>query len=246
MIVEYHRPESIEAALALLARNDPETVPLGGGTILSRRAKPEFAVVDLQKLGLNQVERQGEMLQIGSTVTLQDLVESDDILPELAAAAKREASYNLRQAATVGGTVAARDGKSPLLSVLLAMDADLIWMPGERLVGLGDWLAARSDWRHGMIVQVRVPVNVEVGYEQVGRSPADQPIISVAVARWASGRTRVVLGGDLPLPILAADGTGGDGIEETSLNAYSHYRNQKYSHTYIQETTRALMRRLLG
>jgi CO/xanthine dehydrogenase FAD-binding subunit len=49
MIVEYHRPESIDAALSLLNRNDPITVPLGGGTVLSRRITSDCAVVDLQK-----------------------------------------------------------------------------------------------------------------------------------------------------------------------------------------------------
>jgi putative selenate reductase FAD-binding subunit len=245
MIIEYHRPETMDAALALLARNDPVTVPLGGGTVLSRRVKADFAVVDLQNLNLKAIKREGDLLHLGATATLQELVHAHGVPGALAHAAALEASFNLRQAATIGGTLASRDGKSPLLVALLAMDASLNWLPGESVVGLGDWLPLRSDWKRGLIVQVQVPLQAELRYEQVGRTPADQPIISVAVARWPSGRVRIAFGGDTPLPVLAADGLTGSEIDQISNNAYSHYRNPKYSKTYILETTKALIHRLL-
>jgi hypothetical protein len=55
MIIEYHRPETIEAALALLARKEPRTVPLGGGSVLNQPSDIPVAVVDVQSLGLNQI-----------------------------------------------------------------------------------------------------------------------------------------------------------------------------------------------
>jgi CO/xanthine dehydrogenase FAD-binding subunit len=244
MIVEYHRPETIEAALELLNRNSPYTVPLGGGTILSRQSKPDLAVVDLQKLGLNALQKEGDHLNIGAMSTIQSLVQSSDVSKELAAVAKQETSFNLRQAATIGGTIAGRDGLSPLLTALLALDANLLWLPGERLVSLGEWLPLRGDWKQGLIAQVQIPQNAQLRYEQVGRTPADQPIISVAVAKWPSGRTRITFGGDMPYPVLALDGLGGTDMDQTAINAYSHYRNQKYSKTYILETTKVLIRRL--
>jgi CO/xanthine dehydrogenase FAD-binding subunit len=245
MIVEYHRPETMDAALALLARNDPVTVPLGGGTVLSRRGKADFAVVDLQNLNLNTIKREGDLLQVGATATLQELVRAHDVPGALSHTAALEASFNLRQAATIGGTIASRDGKSPLLAALLAMDANLKWLPDERVVGLGDWLPLRSDWKRGLIVQVQIPLQAELRYEQVGRTPADQPIICIAVARWPSGRVRIAFGGDIPLPTLAVDGLTGSEIDQVSYNAYSHFRNPKYSKTYILETTKALIHRLL-
>jgi putative selenate reductase FAD-binding subunit len=244
MIIEYHRPETIEAALELLNRNSPYTVPLGGGTILSRQSKPDMAVVDLQKLGLNALQKEGDHLKIGAMTTIQSLVQSSVISKELGVVAKQEASFNLRQAATIGGTIAARDGLSPLLTVLLALDANLLWLPGGRLISLGEWLPVRGDWKQGLIVQAQIQQNVQLRYEQVGRTPADQPIISVAVAKWPSGRTRITFGGDMPYPVLALDGPEGADMDQIAFNAYSHYRNQKYSKTYIQETTKTLIRRL--
>jgi CO/xanthine dehydrogenase FAD-binding subunit len=245
MIVEYHRPDSIDEALALLSRKEPVTIPLGGGTVISRQFGPNCAVVDLQKLGLNTIDRQGDMLHIGATATIQDVVQSDVVPPALAAIANRAANYNLRQVATIGGTIAAADGRSSFLVALLAVDAEILWLPGNRFIRAGDWLPLRNNWKQGIIGQVRVPLQAVLGYEQVGRSPADQPIISVAMAKWPSGRIRIAIGGDMPLPVLAVDGSDGEEIVQVADIAYSHYRNPKYSLHYIQKTTKVLIHRLL-
>ena len=76
MILEYHRPAKIDEVLALLARADPLTIPVGGGTTLERFSTRPVAVVDLQALGLDKYQRQGNMLQIGATLTLQRLAEA--------------------------------------------------------------------------------------------------------------------------------------------------------------------------
>jgi putative selenate reductase FAD-binding subunit len=114
-----------------------------------------LAVVDLQKLGLNALQKEGDHLKIGAMTTIQSLLQSSVISKELAAVAKQEASFNLRQAATIGGTIAARDGLSPLLTALLALDVNLLWLPGERLVSLGEWLPLRGDWKQGLIARFR-------------------------------------------------------------------------------------------
>lgn len=246
MIVEYHRPKTIEDALYLLSRKEPNTIPLGGGTILSRHSPVDCAVVDLQSLGLNQIEQRGEIAQVGATVTLQQLADASYFAAALIQATEREGSYNHRQMATLGGMLVAGDGRSPLLTALLALDAELRWLPGEGWVRLGEWLPLRDDRKHGFIDQVRFPVNVRLGYDQIGRSPADIAIISVAVAKWPSGRIRIVVGGDMPLPVLAADGAEQEGIELAGQIAHSHFHYIKYPKKYIQNATTVLIQRLLS
>ncbi len=73
MILEYHRPKSLEEAIDLLNRVSPVSVPLGGGTFLSQNVKEAVAVVDLQAVGLDRIEIQGNSLLVGATVTLQQL-----------------------------------------------------------------------------------------------------------------------------------------------------------------------------
>ncbi len=246
MIVEYHRPDTLEAALALLERKSPPTYPLGGGTVLSRHAPEGSAVVDLQNLGLNEVALQGNRLVIGATATLQSLVEAQAAPRTLREAAQEEASKNLRQAATVAGTLVAGDGASPLLAALLALDATLRWQPGDREVSLGNWLPLRDEQRHGLIVEVVVPSMPELSLVSVGRSPADRAQVLVAVARWDSGRTRIVVGGKMACPLLAMDGTEVEGYNEAIKNACSHLSNPEISKDYFQETATTLAHRMIG
>jgi CO/xanthine dehydrogenase FAD-binding subunit len=94
MIVEYHRPETLETALDLLARPGVVTVPLGGGTILNQPSPDPVAVVDLQALGLNNLEEKWKKLQLGATVTLQRLLDFE-IVPALKAAIRHQARLPL-------------------------------------------------------------------------------------------------------------------------------------------------------
>jgi CO/xanthine dehydrogenase FAD-binding subunit len=129
-IIEYHRPQKIEEVLKLLARPSPQTYPLAGGSALNRPSAESFAVVDLQELRLDTVERRGNILQLGATLTLQTLLELPDLPPALQEVIQHEASYNLRQVATVAGTLIAAGGRSPFTTALLALDAALIWRAG--------------------------------------------------------------------------------------------------------------------
>ena len=245
MIVEYHRPETLQSALVLLSRKYPRTVPLGGGTHLSHYQGDPIAVVDLSKLDLGRIERAGDRLRIGSTATLQSLIDFDGAPLGLREAVRFEANYNLRQSASVAGTLVTGDGKSAFLSALLAVDAQVILQPGEVKVAAGDWLehrAARNESE--LIAGLEIPWDVNFSYEFVGRSPLDLPIVSVAVGEWADGRKRIVIGGFGPYPVLAMDGKALDTLEMSIKNACSHLPNHDNSE-YILETAKTLARRLL-
>jgi len=123
MITEYHRPRTLEEALKLLAR--PATLPLGGGTVLTQSSDRSFAVVDLQALGLDKIRKVGNKLEIGASATLSALLESQHILPALAAALRLETPLNLRNMGTVAGTLVTCEGRSPFATVMLALDAKM-------------------------------------------------------------------------------------------------------------------------
>ena len=247
MIVEYHRPENLAQALALLDRSDPTTLPLGGGTFLSSVKERDFAVVDLQSLGLNKIEESGAFISIGSTVTLQNMLE-DSRLPEaLKHALQLEATLNTRNQATIAGRLATSDGSSPLATMLLAMDCRLEWQPGNIQQSLGDWLLLRkSQAQNGVIIQLQIPRQVIVGFASVGRTPMDRPLLCAGMCRWSSGRIRVSLGGTDHQPTLVVDGTEPGDIIEIAKNAYSHKSNKYCSSEYLQENTTVLIRRLLS
>jgi CO/xanthine dehydrogenase FAD-binding subunit len=255
MIIEYHRPALLEEALRLLERPEPLTLPLAGGTALNQPSPERFAVVDLQGLGLNTLHAKGNFLSLGATLTLQSLLESLDEAAARGPASLRqalsrcitlEATYNLRQAATVAGTLVAADGRSPFATALLALDATLSLQPGDESLCLGDLLPLRAErLRRRLITRVTLPLNARLAYEVIARTPADRPIVCAAAATWPSGRTRLALGGYGRAPLLALDGTEADGAEIAARSAYSHAEDAWASAEYRQEMAALLAKRCL-
>lgn len=147
MIIEYQRPKNIREALTLLARKEPISYPMGGGTYVNRNLDEKYAVVDLQLLGLGSIVKQGNFLGVGATATLQELSDFKDLAEDILTTIERETSYNLRQMATVAGTIVTANGRSPFTTMLLAMDTKLELLRLDETseeIKLGDWLPIRG------------------------------------------------------------------------------------------------------
>ncbi len=208
MIIEYQRPQNLEQAKKLLNRENPLTIPLGGGTLISQKTEQPVAVVDLQLLGLNKITSEKYKCSIGAMCRLQDLVDNADIPSGLRKAARREANINIRRSATLGGMLVTADGTSPLLGCLLAVDVKLLWEPGNKSIYLGEWLAKDRQKSPGkLITGVEFTIPLEAEYEDVARSPEDKPLVYVTTAKWETGEIRVVMGGSGKSPILGSDGS---------------------------------------
>ena len=256
MITEYHRPKTLEEALTLLTH--PNARPLGGGTLLSREKIEPVQAVDLQLVGLGTLSQNGNNLELGATLTLQALLESEHCPSSLKQAIKLEAPLNIRNAATVAGTLVTCDGRSTFANMLLAMDAKI-----ERatlgnmnieyeLVNIGDFLPLRSS---KLITKIHLPLNIKLAFEYVARTPVDKPIVCVTLAQWNSGRTRMAVGGYGKSPMLAMDGTESDGkdtltsddllnsVQAAAKNAF-HEANDDYgSAEYRMDVAATLARR---
>ncbi len=247
MIVEYYRPKNLAEALALVDDPKTKTVFMGGGSAIDRYNTEPFAVVDLQDLGLNTLRTKGGTLEIGATASLQALYEQSQIQTGLKNAIYREASLNLRQVASVAGTLVASDGRSPFTTAMLALDASITLIPGEERINIGDLLALREKKINSkLITKITIPLNVQLAYQYVARTPADLPIVCAAVALWPSGRTRVILGGSGETPILAMDGPERGGEEISAANAYSQAGDQWAAAEYRQEMAQVLVKRCLS
>ena len=246
MITTYHRPQTLDEALTLLTQ--PNTVPLGGGTLLSHPTVDSVQAVDLQSLGLDSLSKKGnpstgsaQALEIGATCTLQSLLESEHCPEALKAAIKLEAPINVRNAATVAGTLVACDGRSPFATALLAMDAKIsIANPKSEIVNIGEFLPLRP---RGLITAITIPLNTKFAFEFVSRTPADKPIICAALTQWLSGRTRLTLGGYGKSPMLAMDGTEADGLESAARNAYHEATDEWASAEYRTDVAAVLAKR---
>ncbi len=244
MITAYHRPKTLEEALTLLTQ--PNMVPLGGGTLLAHPTQDSVEAVDLQALGLDTVKKQGNSLEIGAMATLQQLLESESCPEALKTALKLEAPLNLRNAATVAGTLVACDGRSTFATVLLALDAkiDIRYSSNDaRVTNIGEFLPLRE---RGLITSITIPLNVKLAFDYVSRTPADKPIVCAALSQWNSGRTRLALGGYGKASVLAMDGTETDGAETAARNAFHEAADDYASAEYRADMAATLAKRCLA
>lgn len=271
MITIYHRPKTLDEALTLLTQ--PNTVPLGGGTLLSHASTSGFdmsdkhgllnpqnpvEVVDLQSLGLNSLAKSGNELQLGATLTLQALLESEHCPAALKSALKLEAPLNIRNSATVAGTLVACDGRSTFASVLLALDVKIIVISkqsSEETINLGDFLPLREQVRGKLITKIILPTNIKLAFEYVSKTPSDKPLVCAALAQWNSGRSRLALGGYGKSPMLAMDGdlppspsgrgTEGEGLFAAARNTYHEATDEWASAEYRMDVASTLAKRCL-
>lgn len=243
MITTYHRPNTLDEALTLLTQ--PNTLPLGGGTLLSQPQADSVQVVDLQGLGLDSLVKSGNTLELGATLTLQTLLESEHCPAALKSALKLEAPLNLRNSATVAGTLVSCDGRSTFATVLLALDTRLEIRDSvdtSRVSSLGEFLPLRP---RGLITSITIPLNLKLAFEYVSRTPADKPIVCVALAQWNSGRMRVAVGGFGKSPMLAMDGTSTDDLATAARNAFHEATDEFGSAEYRMDVASTLAKRCL-
>jgi len=246
VILEYFRPETLEEAVRLLGRANPKTVPLGGGTTLNAPSDQQVAVVDLQKLGLDTIEFKGKTLSLGAAVTLQALLNTEGIQSALKQAIRLESGYNLRQTGTVAGSLVSGGGRAPFLAAMLALDAQLLWQPGEHTQSLGEFLPLRGQtWPGALITQVAFSAQADLAFHYVARTPADRPVVCAAAARWPSGRTRIVLGGYGKAPLTILDGEANEGVLDAAEAAYLTAGDAWASADYRSQTAKVLVRRCL-
>jgi len=249
MIIEYHRPQTLEETMKLIGRKRPPTYPLGGGTVLNRPGSHRYAVADLQALGLNRLHKSGNNLEIGATVSLQALHDSAHLPAALRKILDLEANYNLRQVATLAGSLIGCDGRSPLAAAMLALDAKVTLLPDEEEMTLGNLLPHRKMKVHGfplpgkLVTKVTMSLQPYLCWEAVSRSPADRPLVGVALVRWPSGRTRLALAGWGKAPVLALDGNEPGGVVAAAQNAFSEAEDEWASAEYRSEMAGVLANR---
>lgn len=235
----YHRPATLEDALALVSHADLDATLLAGGTVVNAGPSGHpIDVVDLQGLGLDGIDASGDRLMLGAMVRLQNLVESDRVPALLRDLARREAPSTLRNAATVGGTVAAGDPESEFLAGLLAYEAtiEIAHSIGSETLGLQDLLADRSKLGLGIITSITVSVDGDAVAERTGRTPADRPIVTVVARRHGESVT-VALTGVAGTPVVAEPG---------SIDALSPPADFRGSSAYRKEVADVLVTRALA
>jgi aerobic carbon-monoxide dehydrogenase medium subunit len=144
MLTEVHVPEDVPAVVSLVASG---ARPMGGGTSLmpwfNDHASPPTELVSLRRTGLAGVHRVGSTMAIGAATTLSQ-VEHDVRLEVLNPVVRSIASVPVRNLATVGGNLFARQPYGDLAVAFVALNASatLVDENGTSEVSVEDLVAA--------------------------------------------------------------------------------------------------------
>ncbi len=209
-LIEYQQPTTLGAALKLLTRPSPRTIPLAGGVwLVARRDSSIQAVVDLSALGLDFIEARKDRLRLGAMTTLQALATHPSVkyLADglLAETAQRSALLPIRNRATLGGTLVVGESTSEIVLSLLILEARLvIRSPQRRMVSVEAFLENPKEHLppSSLIVEIVVPhpeTGSRAALAEVSRTPRGRPIINAAALVSRQGdvirAARLVLGG---------------------------------------------------
>lgn len=205
-MMEYHAPQELGEALALLSRGGVR--PVAGGTDLypAQGERPfRHDLLDLTGIGtLRGISRQEGGWRIGAATRWSDVARAD--LPRafdgLRAAAREVGSIQIQNAGTVGGNIVnaspAADGVPPLLT--LGAEVELASLAGARHVPLEEFLKGprQVDLAPGeMVVALHMPAPPEAargGWAKLGsRAYLVISIAMVAVLLELDGEGRIAM-----------------------------------------------------
>ncbi|MAS04101.1 MAG: carbon monoxide dehydrogenase [Ahrensia sp.] len=192
---DYHRPESVADAVALLAKHGDEARAIAGGHSLIPMMKLRMAevahLVDLQAIGdLKGIAIDGGTVTIGAMTTQHELI-ADEALAK-AAPIIREASLQIadpqvRYVGTIGGNVANGDPGNDMPGLMQCLDATYLLSgpEGTREVAARDfyeaaYFTARSDDELLVAIRFTAP-NGGYAYEKQKRKIGDYATAAAAV-----------------------------------------------------------------
>jgi len=127
MIKEYHIATSIAEAVSLKKSQADKTAWFAGGTYINHlKFRDNFqSVISLEKLSLDQIEKDQTTVSIGAMVTFQKLMDFPGTPDALKEAAALKRSRIIRNMATIGGDIGSGETHTLLCPVLIALSAQV-------------------------------------------------------------------------------------------------------------------------
>ena len=220
---EYHVPQTLDEAVALLARLGEGAKILAGGQSLLpamrfRLASPEV-LVDINRLrDLSYVEERGDHLAIGALTREHELEESPLVAcsyPLLLDTARVVADPLVRNRATVGGNLAHADPANDHPATMLAYDATIVARgpAGTRTIPIDQFFVGlfENSLQPGeVLTEIRIPKPAPGSggaYLKLERKVGDYAVAAVAVqlqlAGGVVGGVRIGLTNVGPVPARA-------------------------------------------
>jgi len=256
---DYHRPTSVDEAVALLSQLD-DARPLAGGHSLLPAMKLRWstpsALVDIGRIpGLDAIEADGDGLRIGALATHASVAASELVAsraPALADAAAMIGDRQVRNRGTIGGSLAHSDPGADYPTVVAALGARIAiaGSGGTRDVaaaGFFTGLFATALQPGELVTAVRVPAVPGSAYVKHKHPASGYAVVGAAAAVTADG-TKLVIGGVTGVPVDVPVGPASpDGIPAAVRGALTNVIGDTYaSAEYRTHLATVLARRALA
>src|ERR1700749_782315 len=194
----YHRPSSIDEAVALFAKGSDSKYLAGGHTlipVMKQRLASPSDVIDLAKIKeLIGIEVSADALTIKAATTYYDITQSADAkkaIPAIVHLTSILGDPAVRHRGTIGGSLANNDPAADYPAAVLALDASV--KTNKRSIAADDFFqglfsTALAD--DEIITAVSFPIPAKAGYAKM-RHPASRfALTGVFVAKTAAGGGR--------------------------------------------------------
>ncbi|MGF1609877.1 MAG: FAD binding domain-containing protein [Kiloniellales bacterium] len=199
---DYHRPQSVAEAVALLARFGEDGKVLAGGHSLVPMMKLRLAepahLIDINGIGgLRGIREEGGReesgtIVIGAGTTQAEVLASDLLLkkcPILPEAAAQIADPQVRNCGTLGGNCANGDPGNDDPAIMMALDASYALQSegGERQVAARDFyqgIYTTALAENELLTEIRIPIPQQgtgMAYRKIKRKVGDYAIAAAAV-----------------------------------------------------------------
>jgi carbon-monoxide dehydrogenase medium subunit len=199
---EFHRPSSVDDAVALLRANEAAKLLAGGQSLLPVMkldlAQPSDLVSLAGLAGLKEIRSEGNDLVIGALVTHDEVSTWDEVrkrIPGLANLASGIGDAQVRNRGTIGGSIAHADPAADYPAAVLALNATLV--TDRRQIAADDFFqgffqtALEPD---EIITAVRFPVPECSAYAKLPHPASKYAVVGVMVAKTGGGVRVAVTG----------------------------------------------------
>jgi carbon-monoxide dehydrogenase medium subunit len=215
-VEECFYPKTLEEAIAILKEKGDKAKVVGGGLHLTVFPNPQVQYfIFLDNLGLNYVREENGTVSIGATVTINNAAKSDLIKGlfngNLSSALSLIASELLRNQITFGGSVAQREPYSDIATILLALDAEVVYFDGnEHTEKIDEFFETdfRTKLKEAIIKEIRFKKfdsSYKFGMERHVRNATDIALLNMAMlAQIEENRIKdiIVSYGSRPMPAI--------------------------------------------
>ncbi|WP_097026334.1 FAD binding domain-containing protein [Clostridium peptidivorans] len=186
-IKEYLKPVSLQGAYNLV--KNEQAIVIGGGAFIRLGDREIEKALDLSNLNLSFIEDKGDEIEIGAMTTLREIECSKILKTEfdgmLSKAVSEIAGVQIRNMATIGGSVFGRYGFSDVITPLMALDTYVEFYNLGR-VPLEDFLESKSKLQD-ILVKIIIKKDGRRGkFLSVRNTTTDFSILNVAISKKAN------------------------------------------------------------